>query len=62
MLIAEALTKGAEAKERESREDTLGGFSRVGSPGGALRNERSSQYVITRRLTLPPLAGGSSSG
>lgn len=44
-----------EAKERHSRKDTLGGFSGVGGRKSrrAFHNERSSQYVVTRRLTLP---------
>ncbi|EGI71005.1 hypothetical protein G5I_00114 [Acromyrmex echinatior] len=44
-----------EAKERDSREDTLGGFSGVRGRKSrrAFHNERSSQYVVTRRLTLP---------
>lgn len=44
-----------EAKERYSRKDTLGGFSGVGGRKSrrAFHNERSSQYVVTRRLTLP---------
>ena len=44
-----------EAKERDSREDTLGGFSGIRGRKSrrAFHNERSSQYIVTRRLTLP---------
>lgn len=49
------LRMAAEAKERDSREDTLGGFSGVRGRKSrrAFHNERPSQYVVTGRLTLP---------
>lgn len=49
------LRMATEAKEGDSREDTLGGFSGIRGRKSrrAFHNERSSQYVVTRRLTLP---------